>query len=112
MLDSTLRKVQVAASMALLVSAPLVCQASQGFTIDDDNRVKVTFGDLNLDSQAGIEALYRRLESAAHRACGNAGVPKRKSLKAHLAAEACFDETLTRLVSEVNNDDLTRIHES
>jgi len=56
--------------------------------------------DLDLNTQAGVAALYSRIRSAAEQVCGN--VDSRR-LDEAAAAKACLDHAVSASVNSVNN---------
>lgn len=109
--DSMLRRIQVVASFGLILSGPaIVSAAHQGFDADNGT-LRVSYADLDLSSQAGVEVLYGRLQQASAVACDTGSLRQKGSLKAARMAESCFEEVLSKLVSKVKNDKLTAIHE-
>jgi UrcA family protein len=67
--------------------------------------VAVSYGDLNLQSEAGIEALMRRIETAASKACG--GRPARHELQRHSRYNNCVKDATDRAVTDVNASTVT-----
>jgi UrcA family protein len=61
----------------------------------------VSYAQLDLASEAGAETLYRRLERAAERVCGNAD-HRRTSLVERRAFNRCVDSTLETAISAIN----------
>jgi len=61
---------------------------------------KVHYSDLDLNTQAGVAALYNRIRSAAEQVCGN--VDSRR-LEQAAAAKACVDHAVSASVGSVNN---------
>jgi UrcA family protein len=70
--------------------------------------VAVPYGDLDLDSRAGVQALYKRLRGAAQRVCD---YPAGPSLADILAYRRCFNEALTDAVRNVNSEALSSLHQ-
>jgi UrcA family protein len=70
--------------------------------------VAVPYDDLELDSAAGVDALYKRLRSAAERVCDR---PAGRSLADILAYRACFDAALTDAVRNVRSEALSDLHQ-
>jgi len=68
--------------------------------------VVVKFNDLDLDTDAGAQALYRRLVIAARQVC-----PSDAGVNLHLAnlAYRCRSEALARAVRQLNKPALTAI---
>ena len=109
--DSVLRKLQVAASFALILSGPAVVSAAHQSFDDSTGKLRVSYSDLDLSSDAGVTVLYGRLQQASELACDTGSLHQKGSLQAARQAEACYEEVLTNLVSKVDNDRLTAIHE-
>ena len=64
----------------------------------------VHYSDLDLNTQAGVAALYNRIRSAAEQVCGN--VDSRR-LEQVTVAKACVDHAVSASVGSVNNLRLT-----
>jgi UrcA family protein len=69
----------------------------------------VRFADLNLDSRAGIEVLYRRIQSAARDVCEPAQNPG--SLRLTTAWQSCMRQAVTTAVRKVDRPLLTAYFE-
>jgi UrcA family protein len=68
---------------------------------------KVTYGDLDLDSQRGAHVLYARLRAAAREVC----VPLESiELSRQLAWRNCVDNALGSAVAQVNKASVTALH--
>jgi UrcA family protein len=63
-------------------------------------RERVRFSDLDLRTDAGIEALYARLRRASNEVCGAVGI---RELKAYAAENACVERTLSAAVAQVHS---------
>ena len=66
---------------------------SSAFAVEPDTRVRtedILFQDLNLTTTAGVDALYRRIHSAAERVCNDSG-------QSNLAQSASAKCCLTRI---------------
>ena len=75
---------------------------------DDPPSVKVRFGDLNLDTQDGLNTLYRRIQGAAHRVClQDGGGPY-----AAYFFWKCYESAVADAVNKVNNTRLTAMHQN
>ncbi|WOE75304.1 UrcA family protein [Alterisphingorhabdus coralli] len=86
------RRFAASAIVASLAIAPMAAQAGQHY---DNNRVyrstTVSYGDLNLNSEAGQQTLERRVKSAARKVCG----PRpRLNLSERMDYGRCMDEAL------------------
>ncbi|MEM7082902.1 MAG: UrcA family protein [Pseudomonadota bacterium] len=88
------------AVMALVIVA-LSPQLANAAPLSASESVRYT--DLNLDTSAGLDALYKRLSVAARRVCGSQTELKRAgSIKQLRINQTCFDATLARALAEVN----------
>lgn len=71
--------------------------------------VTVGYGDLNLESHAGIDTLYSRLQSAARQVCPtDSSTP----LAAKLAYRACRQEALSNSIAKAGIPALVDMHDS
>ena len=66
---------------------------------------RIAYGDLNLDSAAGADAMLRRIRHAARDACGDSHV--RMTLNQHVRMRACTGNFVQRAVAELANDNVT-----
>jgi UrcA family protein len=73
----------------------------------DTHNVVVRFGDLNLNSQAGIASLHKRIRNAAESVCSPL---ETRILGLRHAYESCVDEALAGGVAAVGNANLTQFH--
>jgi UrcA family protein len=69
--------------------------------------VTVRFDDLNLDSPAGADTLYRRISSAARTVCRDENT---RDLTMLAAFEHCRADAVAQAVREVHNPHLALIH--
>ncbi|MBM4382840.1 MAG: UrcA family protein [Deltaproteobacteria bacterium] len=95
---------KLALSFAFCLVA-LPCLASS----DAPMQKAVRTSDLNLESQAGVDALYRRLESAARSVCSPA---EGRSLAEKAQWKQCMSQTMDSTVASVDHDGLSRLHAS
>ena len=63
--------------------------------------VNVSFGDLNLSTDQGTNALYARLTAAAREVCGAYGVDIR-NLQDYAAARSCQEQAIAKAVHELH----------
>ena len=63
----------------------------------------VKFGDLNLDSQAGVEALYGRIHAAARRVC-------EQPAGEQSALRGCMAKAERQAIGKLNNSSLTAFY--
>ena len=67
------------------------------------------FGDLNLNSHAGVAGLHKRLRNAAESVCGDLRLPHPGPRDAY---DACVADALANGVAAVGNPNLTNFHAS
>jgi UrcA family protein len=90
----------LAAAATLSCAAPVVAQTS-----DAVPRVLVKYGDLNIGSPAGAQALLERIEAAANTACG--GAPDIRQLNQLASFEACRRSAVAGAVAAIDSPMLT-----
>jgi UrcA family protein len=73
----------------------------------DTSSVSVRYDDLNLSTTAGINALYRRISSAARDVCPDV---YSRDTQVVLAGQRCQTAAIARAVSQVNNPSLAMLH--
>jgi UrcA family protein len=94
----------LAYSTAMLLAC--VCVAPSAFADDQSRSETVKFTDLKVDTAAGAETLYRRINAAARRVCGYEAT----SIYAHSTWRYCVRPTVDATVAKVNNPLLTALH--
>ena len=67
----------------------------------------VHYSDLNLNTQAGAEVLYRRIRITAEEVCGDVSSPE---LARAALAKACVKRAVGASIRAVNNPRLTNIY--
>jgi UrcA family protein len=73
----------------------------------DVNSVVVRYGDLNLDSKAGVVSLHRRIRNAAESVCSPLST---RVLGLRDAYDLCVEEAVKNGVADVANPNLTNFH--
>lgn len=96
------------AMTATLVTTSAVQAGAAGPAATHYDSVVVSYGDLNLASEAGKKALYSRLSAAAERACGK--TPASRELKLRAQYRACYEAKLDKAVGKVGNRELQSLH--
>jgi UrcA family protein len=82
--------------------------AAGAATPDSDVRsVVVKFGDLTLDTDSGVNQLYRRIVFAASRVCPDDGM---RDLMAHQRIEQCRKQAIARAIQQIDNPRLAALH--
>ena len=110
-MGKTNRKTRLSTLLLLGIALPAAAMAATPSQIDDA-AVKVSYADLNIQSEAGARVLYTRLKKASEEVCGIQTHVIDGSLAATLRARACFRETLEASVENIDSDALTKIHSS
>jgi len=67
----------------------------------------VHYSDLNLNTQAGAERLYKRIRGAAEQVCGAVGP---RQLEEVMAARVCVEQAVIASIRAVNNPRLTNTY--
>ncbi len=104
------RKLLIAFAV-LVLGIPAI--ASDTPLINDEGKpiVRVSYTDLNLSSQAGLVALYKRLQGASSAACGpRSSLRTAGSLQQLNNNRHCYNDLLSKLVAKVDNAKLNEIH--
>jgi UrcA family protein len=70
--------------------------------------VTVSYADLDLSKQAGVAALYRRIEAAANRVCGSKPAHDVKQIYAQVN---CVHNAVANAVADVDVRQLAALHE-
>jgi UrcA family protein len=96
-------RIPVALSAAMLLACAWV--ASSAFADDQARSETVKFQDLNVNSPAGAEALYRRIHWAARRVCSETE-PLRQA-----AASACIKKAEAEAIEKVGVPQLTAYYQ-
>jgi UrcA family protein len=107
---TTRRKDLVALVATLATGAALLCAPAHAGSVDPEiPTVTVDYSDLNLTTDAGIKALYRRLQIAAKQVC--------RSFEGHeiggaTQRRACYNQALSDAVAKVNVEMLSVLHKN
>jgi UrcA family protein len=99
----TVNRAFLAHSIAMLLACVLV--ASNAFADEQVRTETVKFQDLNLDTPAGVAALYSRIHSAAVRVCSPQG-----GWREQLGAAACTKDAEAKAIDKVNRPSLTAFY--
>jgi UrcA family protein len=109
-----MKTINYSKNLAFATTAAL-CLASLAITAhadESDFRVParmVHFSDLNLNTQAGTEVLYKRIRTAAEAVCGD--VDSRRWDEA-VAAKACVGHAVAASIRAVNSPRLTNTYKA
>jgi len=108
-MNKTNRKTWLSALLLLGIAMPTIGMAAAPTKIDDAS-IRVSYADLNIQSEAGAKVLYTRLKRATEEVCGIQAHVINGSLAATLRARTCFRETLEASVKKIDSDALAEIH--
>ncbi|HWW30695.1 MAG TPA: UrcA family protein [Steroidobacteraceae bacterium] len=83
---------------------------SQAFAAEptDPPSIRVKYGDLNLQTAAGVEALYKRIHSAATQVCDSGGD---RNLSILTYDRKCAAAAETQAIEKVNNASLSAFYQ-
>lgn len=96
------------AALCLTIGAQ---QASAEAEFEDFRSITISYSDLDLTRQAGIETLYKRINWAARAACGPASLHKYDAfLSSRKAWRECVDRAIANAVEDIDEPKLTALH--
>jgi len=99
---------RAAAALLAASAAAALAGTAAATTPDDPPSVRVGYGDLNLDTDAGARMLYRRLLVAAQQVCPDADS---RELARAANARACQHQAIERAVRAVGSPKLAAVYE-
>ena len=92
--------------MAAALTVGLLVGVAHSAEPGNDAPVKaVSYQDLNLKTDAGVQVLYKRIEGAAKQVCGVLEIRDLQGVRAH---KACVQRAMDDAVAAVNNQMLTQ----
>ena len=74
--------------------------------------IKVSYADLNLEEEDGALSLYRRLIQASKQACAYRGLKIAGSVNRMAETRLCYRAALSGAVERIDNEMLTKLHNS
>ena len=98
------------ASAVLVLGIPAIASAIPHVNDAGQIVARVSYADLDLSSEAGLLALYRRLQSESRSACGPLNYRQAGSFQRLKFNRDCYNDLLSKLVAKVNNAKLDEIH--
>jgi UrcA family protein len=110
-MGKSFRKTGIALLVAVGITVPAVASAADP-SEDEETSVKVSYADLNIDSEAGARVLYSRLKRASQRACNVESLTEHGSVDRARDAKACYEEVLSAAVANIDSAALSKIHAS
>ncbi len=98
-------------AVTLAITLPFAANAA---TLNGQNgqAISVNTTQYNLESTAGQQKLYSRLQRAARQVCGSTDVRLNGSLEQSLQARVCIKEAVAQAVEDVNHQGVRALHES
>jgi UrcA family protein len=99
---------QIATASVAAICVASAAMGAHANELDVPTRT-VRYADLNLNTPAGVSALYKRIRYTAEEVCGDA---KWRGLAEVAAAKACVDHAVSVSVHSVNNVNLTNEYEA
>ena len=106
---TTAKNVHVARVVVALGVAAFSFGAASAHASDQNDaataKAVVNYTDLNLSNPADVRSLYERLQRASARVCGD--YKDLRSLAMKRAFDACYQDSLSRAVDEVNHSAVT-----
>lgn len=109
MKESKLFKSLVATFVVIVLSGPAVVLAGTPSDFEGA-KVTVSYADLNLATEQGVRALYKRLQHASEEVSGFTSLRKVGSVRRLQEARQQYIESLSNAVESFNNERLTEIH--
>ncbi len=107
-------KYLLVALLSAFLSVPALTTAAIGKDKTEVKSMKITFSDLDLSREEGIETLYQRLKSGASKVCGTKNThvtgSRVESSKTKNGFKRCYAKALNSAVQSINNTRLTDIH--
>ena len=82
------------------LSATMLVGVSHAASQDSVHSQAVAYQDLDLNSSAGVQALYRRVQFAAEQVCGEAGTRELARLQ---IKKACVDRAVSEAMATVSH---------
>ena len=109
MKESKLFKSLVATFVVIVLSGPAVVLAGTP-SYFEDTEITVSYADLNLNTEKGVQTLYRRLKRASKEVSGITSLRTVGSVRRVQEARQQYNESLSNAVESFNNERLSEIH--
>jgi len=105
---NTLKSISASSFRALAFAVVLGLLGSAQVLADEPARsIRVGYGDLDLNTQAGAATLYNRIRGAARTVCGYEG----STFTDQAIWRSCFSGAVSDAVATVNSPRLTALHQ-
>jgi UrcA family protein len=105
---NTMRMTLVALAALSATMLAGVTQAQEATAGDNVPKQAVVYSDLNLNSNAGVQVLYKRIQGAANQVCGREADVL--DLQGMSVRKACVERAVSEAVAAVNSPLLTRVN--
>ena len=99
------RNMLLSAVAVTMLAIPQFAMAS-----GDVAKINLAFDTSELNSVAGQERLYTKMQDAAHKLCGSTSIQMTGSVRMTEANSECYEGTLTAAVKRLGNDAITALH--
>ncbi len=109
MKESKLFKSLVATFVVIVLGGPAVVLAGTSSDFEDA-KVTVSYADLNLENEKGVQTLYRRLQRASKEVSGFTSPRKFGSVRLMQKARQSYRNALSNAVEKIDNERLSEIH--
>ncbi len=97
---------------ALVLTVPFAASAASMIKGQHGDAVRVNAAAYNLETKAGQQQLYSRLQRAARQVCGSTDLRRTGSLEQSLHARTCIKEAVAQAVEDVNHSGIRELHGS
>ena len=102
-------KLLSASILCVICGVIIIPSAGAMIHLEGDNVARVTFSELDLSQQEGVETLYQRLKIATRMVCGT-NDNRTRSLSTRHAAKKCYNKALDDSVRSIGNPRLDALH--
>ncbi len=109
MKESKLFKSLVATFVVIVLGGPAVVLAGTPSDFEDA-KVTVSYADLNLETEKGVQTLYRRLQRASKKVSGFTSFGVVGTARLMQKAGQSYRNTLSNAVEKIDNERLSAIH--
>ncbi len=109
MKESKLFKSLVATFVVIVLGGPAVVLAGTSSDFEDA-KVTVSYGDLNLENEEGVQTLYRRIQRASKEVSGFRSLSTVGDVGRFQKMRQYYNEILSNAVESFNNERLSEIH--
>ncbi len=103
------RKQLIAIALGAALTIPALSMAATMPQNNDNNRIIVSFSDLNLSNDKGVETLYQRIKVGARQFCGTVSP---RQLNLYRLNKECVNRAIADAVESIDNEKLKQLHSS